>query len=74
MGFISSSIVEGTNVGIKRGILAAKASMNIDMSGNQMLQQVYAHSHRRNIQLAKGIHRHNCWSSSLTKETLILPV
>jgi hypothetical protein len=43
MGFISSSIVEGTNVGIKRGILAAKASMNIDMSGNQMLQQVYAH-------------------------------
>jgi hypothetical protein len=44
MGFIGSSIVEGTNVGIKRGNHAAKATMNIDMSGRQMLMQVDEHS------------------------------
>jgi hypothetical protein len=70
MGFISSSIVEGTNVGIKRGLHATKANMNIDMSGNQMLQQVDQHSHKRNMQLANGIHRHKNWSSSLTKDIL----
>jgi hypothetical protein len=70
MGFISSSIVEGTNVGIKRGVHAAKANMNIDMSGTQMLQQVDTYSHRRNQQLASGIHRNKSWSSSLTRDTL----
>jgi hypothetical protein len=37
MGYVGSSIVEGTIVGIKRGGLAAKASMNIELAGNQML-------------------------------------
>jgi hypothetical protein len=70
MGYVGSSIVEGTIVGIKRGGLAAKASMNIDVAGNQMLQQVYHHSHRRSISSAQGIHRHQHWSCSLTKNFL----
>jgi hypothetical protein len=70
MGYISSSIVEGSNVGIKRGVHAVKATMNIDMAGSQMLQQVNVHSHKRNMEFAKSLHCHNQWSCSLTKDTL----
>jgi hypothetical protein len=31
MGFVGSSMVEGTNVKIKQGIYAAKPSINIDI-------------------------------------------
>ena len=70
MGFIGSSIVEGSNVLIKQGVLAAKASMNIDMAGNQMLQQVDKHNHNRNTILARSIVTYKHWSASETKETL----
>jgi hypothetical protein len=71
MCFVGTSIVEGTNVGIKRGMNAAKASMNLDVSGCQMLQQeVDHHSHKRNVEMAQGIHRHKHWSRSLTRDAL----
>jgi hypothetical protein len=52
-------------------MFAAKASMNIDMAGSQMLQQVDHHSHKCNVNMANGIQRHKHWSKSLTRDTLM---
>jgi hypothetical protein len=69
-GYVGSSIVEGTNVGIKKGPHAAKATMNLDTSGVHHLSQVENFSQRRNVEMARNIARFKHWSSSNTKQTL----
>ncbi len=70
LGYKGSSIVEGSNPGIKRGDHAAKASHSIETSTFNQLAQVDSTTQRRNIAMAKKLNSHNLWSRSLASDTL----
>ena len=70
LGYAGSTIVEATNVGIKKGTFAVKAGQNLDAAGINHIAQVDNHSQKCNIEMARHLERKKHWSASNTKDAL----
>jgi len=70
LGFVGSSIVEGTNPGIKGGIFGTKGTMNLDHAGSQMIKQCWYKGDKRAADRAHSLRRYKHWSASKTRDTL----
>jgi hypothetical protein len=70
LGFSGSSLVEVTNIAIKRGTHAAKPNQKIDRSGENQRRQVEMRQQNHNVQMAQSLRRNKLWTVSMTKDAL----
>jgi len=69
-GFIGSSIVEGTNPGIKRGTFASLPNMSLDRSTLQQLKQATHKALTQNVDYASDMNKFQNWTTSMTSKYL----
>ena len=70
LGFYGSTIVEASNVGIKKGHRGVRSSMSIEVSAHQQHKQVEYKSLKQNVDMATDMNRDVLWSRSLTASYL----